>query len=109
MTPSDITNLIIAIVSIIPTLVSVGVLIYNIIKNKNWTLMMNIADAAMAKVEEYYRLHPEMTSEQKLEMAVEAIEEGLKVAGITVDKKTLQRLIDYVKQSIGWLNEMNGR
>lgn len=109
MSPSEITNLIIAIVSIIPTLVSVVCLIVNIIKNKNWTLMMNIADAAMAKVEDYYRQHPDMSSEQKLEMAIEAVEEGLKVAGITLDKKSLQRLIDYIKQSIGWLNEMNDR
>ena len=35
MTSSEIINLIIAIVSVIPTLISVGFLIYNIIKNKN--------------------------------------------------------------------------
>ena len=69
MSSSDIINLIIAIVSVVPTIVSVVLLVVNIIKNKNWKLMMAIADEAMKTVEEYSKLHPGMTSDEKLEMA----------------------------------------
>ena len=106
MTISEITNLIIAIVSIIPTLVSVGVLVYNIIKNKNWKLMMAIADEAMKTVEEYSKLHPGMTSDQKLDMAIESVKSGLAVAGIKVDADAIKRIVEYIKQSIGWFNDM---
>lgn len=109
MTPSDITNLIIAVVSIIPTIVSVVMLIINIVKNKNWNLVMDIADAAMRKVEEYSKLHPGMSPDDKLNMALEAIKAGLDVAGIKLDTALLQRIIDYIKQSISWFNEMQGK
>lgn len=109
MTANEIINLIISIVSIIPTLISVGVLIYNIIKNKNWTLMTKIIDTAMCQVEEYAREHPTMTSDEKLDMAIQAAKEGLKVAGIELNDAALKRLIEYVKESIGWHNDMNGR
>ena len=108
MTTSEIVNLIIAIVSIIPTIVSVVMLIINIIKTKNWNLVMDIADAAMRKVEEYSREHPGMSPDDKLNMALEAIKTGLEVAGIKLDTTLLQRIIDYIKQSISWFNEMNG-
>ena len=70
MTTSEIVNLIIAIISIIPTLVSVVCLIINIVKTKNWNLVMDITDAAMREVEEYSRTHPDMTSDDKLNMAL---------------------------------------
>jgi len=102
----EILGLISAIVSIIPTVVSVVVLIINIIKNKNWNMVMDIADAAMRKVEEYSREHPGMSSDEKLDMALEAIKAGLEVAGIKLDKALLERIIAYIKQSISWFNEM---
>lgn len=106
MSSSDIINLIIAIVSVIPTLVSVIVLVINIIKNKNWKLMMAIADEAMKTVEEYAKSHPGMTSDEKLEMAIEAVKSGLAVAGIKIDADTIKRIVEYIKQSIGWFNDM---
>lgn len=102
----EILGLISAIVSIIPTVVSVVLLVINIIKNKNWNMIMDIADAAMRKVEEYSREHPEMSSDEKLDMALEAVEAGLEVAGIKLDKALLERIIAYIKQSISWFNEM---
>ena len=109
MTTSEIVNLIIAIISIIPTLVSVVCLIINIVKTKNWNLVMDIADASMREVEEYSRTHPDMTSDDKLNMALKAIETGLSVAGIKLDTDLLKRIIDYIRQSINWFNEMNDK
>lgn len=108
MTTNEIVNLIIAIVSIIPTIVSVVMLVINIIKTKNWNLVMDITDAAMRKVEEYSREHPDMSSDDKLNMALEAVKTGLAVAGIKLDTNLLKRIIDYIKQSISWFNEMSG-
>lgn len=109
MTTSEIVNLIIAIVSVIPTLVSVILLIINIVKTKNWNLVMDIADAAMKEVEDYSRTHPGMSADDKLNMALKAIEAGLGVAGIKVDTTLLKRIVDYIKQSITWFNEMNDK
>lgn len=106
MSPSEITNLIIAIVSIIPTLVSVIALIINIIKTKNWKLVMAIADEAMKTVEEYSKLHPGMSSDDKLNMAIEAVKSGLAVAGIKFDADMIKRIVEYIRESIGWFNEM---
>lgn len=106
MTVGEICALITTVVGVIPTLVSVIVLICNIIKNKNWKLATAIADAAMRNVEEYSREHPSMTSDEKLEMALSAIEAGLKAANIRVDRELLNRLADYIKQSIDWFNSM---
>ena len=102
----EILGLVTAIVSLIPTIVSVVILIRNIIKNKNWSLVMSIADAAMKKVEDYSREHPGMSSDEKLEMALQAIKAGLGVAGIKFDDALIKRIIEYIKQSISWFNEM---
>jgi len=106
MTPSEIVNLVIAITSLVPTLVSVVVLVVNIIKNKNWKLVMAIADEAMKAVEVYAKEHPGMSSDDKLNMAIESIKSGLAVAGIKVDEVLLKRIIDYIKESINWFNGM---
>ncbi len=106
MTPSEIVNMIVAIGSLIPTIISVVVLIVNIVKNKNWKLVMSIADEAMRTVEDYSKVHPGMTSEAKLDMALEAVKSGLAVAGIKVDTALLKRVIEYIRESINWFNEM---
>ena len=109
MTPSEIVNLVVAIASLVPTLVSVVMLVINIIKNKNWKLIMAIADEAMKTVEIYYQDHPSMTSEEKLDMAIESIKSGLSVAGIKIDADLLKRIVDYVKESIDWFNGMSNK
>ena len=109
MTPNDIVNLVIAIVSIIPTIVSAVALIINIIKTKNWKLVTTIADSVMESVESYAKTHPGMSSDDKLNMAIEGIKSGLATAGISLDEAALKRVIDYVKESIKWFNGMQGR
>jgi hypothetical protein len=106
MTPSEIVNLVVAIASLVPTLVSIVVLIINIIKNKDWKLVMTIADEAMKTVELYSMDHPGMTSDEKLEMAIESVKSGLGVAGIKVDAALIKRIAEYIKESISWFNGM---
>lgn len=95
------------LVTLIPTVVTVVMWIINTIKNKNWNQVQALADAAMRKVEQYSREHPgEMTGEQKLEMALECIREGLASIGIKFDDKLMNRTIAYIRDCISWFNEM---
>ena len=95
------------LVTLIPTVITVVMFIINTIKNKNWNQVQSLADAAMRNVEQYCREHPgELTSEQKLEMALESIREGLAAVGIKFDDKLCNRTIAYIKASITWFNEM---
>ena len=107
MTPTEIVSLVTAIVSVIPTIVSVVLLVINIVKTKNWNLVMEIADKAMKEVEDYARTHPDMSSDDKLNMALKAIAAGLDVAGIKMDVELTKRIVDYIKETIAWFNEMD--
>jgi len=105
MSINQITDLIVAIVTLIPTLISVIALIINIIKNKNWTLVQQIADSAMRQVEGYSKDHT-ISSNDKLDMALDIIRAGLETANIKCDTKLLKRVITYITDSIDWFNEM---
>ena len=102
-----ITNLIIAICGLIPTLVSLVCLIKNIIKNKNWKLVQKIALNAMTAVEEYATEHPGMTGEQKLEMALTGVKAGLTAAGIAFDENLVKQVIAYINEMCGWSKTVN--
>ena len=102
-----VVQLIAAVCALVPTLVSVFALIKNIIKNKNWTLVMKIANSAMSTVESYSNEHPGMTSEEKLEMALEAIKASCQAAGIALDEANLQRIVDYITEMCAWAKTVN--
>lgn len=96
-----------AICALVPTIVSVVALIKNIIKNKNWALIMKIANSAMSTVEAYSKEHPGMTSKEKLEMALEAIKASCQTAGITLDEANLQRIVEYIAEMCSWAKTVN--
>ena len=102
-----VVQLIAAVCALVPTLVSVFALIKNIIKNKNWTLIMKIANSAMSAVESYSNEHPVMTSEEKLEMALEAIKVSCQAVGIALDEANLQRIVDYITEMCAWAKTVN--
>ena len=102
-----VVQLIAAVCALVPTLVSVFALIKNIIKNKNWTLIMKIANSAMSAVESYSNEHPVMTSEEKLEMALEAIKVSCQTAGIALDEANLQRIVEYIAEMCAWAKTVN--
>ena len=102
-----VVELIGAVCALVPTLVSIFALIKNIIKNKNWALIMKIANSAMSAVEVYSREHPGMTSEEKLEMALEAIKASCKTAGIALDEANLQRIVEYIAEMCAWAKTVN--
>ena len=102
-----VVELIGAVCALVPTLVSIFALIKNIIKNKNWTLIMKIANSAMSAVESYSNEHPVMTSEEKLEMALEAIKASCQTAGIALDEANLQRIVEYIAEMCAWAKTVN--
>ena len=102
-----VVQLIAAVCALVPTLVSIFALIKNIIKNKNWALIMKIANSAMSTVEAYSKGHPGMTSEEKLEMALEAIKASCKTAGIALDEANLQRIVEYIAEMCAWAKTVN--
>ena len=102
-----VVELIGAVCALIPTLVSVFLLIKNIIKNKNWTLVQSIAKQAMSEVEEYSKSHPSMTSNEKFEMAMKAIEAGLEPAGIKFDAALAERIKAYIEEMCKWSKTVN--
>ena len=102
-----VVELIGAVCALVPTLVSIFALIKNIIKNKNWALIMKIANSAMSTVEAYSKEHPGMTSEEKLEMALEAIKASCQTAGIALDEANLQRIVEYIAEMCAWAKTVN--
>ena len=102
-----VAELIGAICALIPTIVALFALIKNIIKNKNWALIMKIANSAMSTVETYSKEHPGMTSVEKLEMALEAIKASCKTAGIALDEANLQRIVEYIAEMCAWAKTVN--
>ena len=102
-----VVELIGAVCALVPTLVSIFALIKNIIKNKNWALIMKIANSAMSTVEAYSKEHPGMTSEEKLEMALEVIKTSCQTAGIALDEANLQRIVEYIAEMCAWAKTVN--
>lgn len=100
-------NLIIAICSLVPTLVSLFCLIKNIIKEKDWKCVQKVAMEAMASVEEYSKEHPEMTSDDKLNMALKAVEAGLGAADIKLDASLIKKIADYIEEMCSWSKKVN--
>ena len=68
---------------------------------------MKIANSAMSAVEVYSKEHPGMTSEEKLEMALEAIKASCKTAGIALDEANLQRIVEYIAEMCAWAKTVN--
>lgn len=104
----QITALIYALVSLacllIPSLISAIVFIAKAIKNKNWDKLKAAANAAMKEVETYYKTHPNMTSDEKLDMALSIRQKSLATRGITFSDADKKKVAEYINQTIEWFN-----
>lgn len=95
-----------AIAALIPTLIKLFNSLKEIAKNKNWTKLISIAMEAMKDVEKHYRENPNMTGEQKLDMALEIIKESSASLNVTISDKEVNDLIEYINETIKWANDM---
>jgi uncharacterized membrane protein YbaN (DUF454 family) len=101
-----IVGLIGAIATLVPTLIKLFNAFKEIAKNKNWQALKDIAKVAMKEVEEHYRKHPEMTSEQKLNMAIEIIVAGAAEIDVEVNEDIIREIVKYINETIKWANDM---
>ena len=101
-----IAGLIGAIAALVPTLIKLFNTMKELIQNKNWQALKDIAKNAMKEVEEYYRVHPDMTSQQKLDMAIELIITSAAIINIEIDEQTIRNLVKYIEDTIKWANDM---
>ena len=113
MNPQDIITLITlivgligAIAALIPTLIKLCNSLKEIAQNKNWNKLVSIAMEAMKDVEKHYRANPDMTGEQKLDMALEIIKKSSANLDVTISDKDINDLIKYINDTIKWANDM---
>ena len=99
-------DIIVAILGIIPTVVAGIALIKTIIKNKNWTAVAGIAKDAMSAVEQL-ATQTEMTSEEKLDLALEIIRKNCTANGIAVDDSLTSKIIEYIAELCKWSKTIN--
>ena len=97
------------VVALVPTLVAFFALIKNIIKNKDWKLIEQIAKAAMTKAEEYAKEHPNMTGDEKLEYALEIVKSGLNEAGIEFNEDLIKQIVAYINELCSWSKTVNSK
>ena len=103
----DFINFIPDLVAAVSAIVAFVTLIIKSIKDKNWKAITEIAKAVMADVEEFAKTHPDMTSEDKLNMALEGIKTAMSAAGIKFNEKVIKKLIDYITEMCKWSKKVN--
>lgn len=102
-----ICDLIVAVCGIIPTLISVFLLIKNTIAERNWKTVEVIAKAAMTATEDYSIEHPNMTSKDKLDMALASVQAGLTSVGIACNEELIKKVIAYIEEMCKWSKTVN--
>ena len=101
-----IVGLIGAIAALIPTLIKLCSSLKEIAQNKNWNKLVAIAMEAMKDVEKHYRENPDMTGEEKWDMALEIIKKSSTNLDVTISDKDINDLIKYINDTIKWANDM---
>lgn len=107
MTFGEICTLITTLATTLPAIVTAIIAVVNIIKNKQWDAIKEIADRAMKEVEEYSKTHTDIKGDAKLDMAVEIVaDECARLAGVKFDKAMIENVKKYIRSSIDWVNSL---
>ena len=101
-----IIGLIGAIAALVPTLIKLFKTIKELVANKNWVKLTQIAMNAMQEVEIEYRKNPNMSSKEKLDMAIEIIQSSAAQMGVEVTDEVVDNLVKYINNTIKWANDM---
>lgn len=107
-TTNGIITLVTSLLGLVGTAVGAYFAIKNwitVLKNKNkqeiWTMIMQLADAAMKEAEASMK-----DGETKKQMVVDSVKAGCKAAGIDMDL-FIDQLSDYIDQTITLVNSLN--
>lgn len=90
-----------AIVALIPVSIKLVKRGKELVKNKDWAKIKEIADTAMKTAESTGK-----TGAEKKEIVIAAVKAGCEKAGIVIDEKLLKDLVDYIDTTIEWVNGM---
>ena len=101
-----IVGLIGAIAALVPTLIKLFKTIKELVANKNWAALTKIAMSAMKDVEVEYKKNPNMSSQEKLDMAIEIIQSSAAQMGVEVTDELIDNLVKYINDTIKWANDM---
>lgn len=111
---NDVIQLIISICTLIgliggliPTIVLLVKKFKEIFKNKDWKVIEQMILKGMSAVEEYAKEHPEMTSEDKLNMCIEGVKAGCAEAGIELDDQLIKDIIAEIEKLCKWSKTVN--
>ena len=91
-----------AIAALIPTVIKLVKKGAELMKNKNWSKMKDIALAAMKEAEASGK-----KGSEKQQMVIDAVVAGCKEAEIEIDEEDLKNLAKYIDETIEWFNSMN--
>ena len=103
----EVINIMPELVSAISAIVAFIMLIVKAVRDKNWKAITEIAKVVMADVEEFAETHPDMTGDDKLDMALEGIKTAMSAAGIKFNEKVIKKLIDYITEMCKWSKKVN--
>ena len=101
-----IIGLIGAVAALIPTLIKLFKTIKELVSNKNWLKLTKIALGAMKEVEAHYRANPNMSSQAKLDLAIDLIKKSSADLGIDITDELVDDLVKYIEDTIQWANDM---
>lgn len=97
-----IVGFIAAVAALIPVAIKLVKKGAELVKNKNWSKIQEIAMAAMNEAEASGK-----KGSEKQQMVIDAVVAGCKEAGIEVSEDDLKKLASYINTTIDWFNKMN--
>ena len=91
-----------AVAVLIPTVIKLCEKGAELMKNKNWSKIKEIALAAMKEAEASGK-----KGSEKQQMVIDAVVAGCKEAEIEISEEDLKNLAKYIDETIEWFNSMN--
>lgn len=91
-----------AIAALVPTAIKLFKKGAELVKDKNWEKIKDIALVAMKEAEASGK-----KGSEKQQMVIDAVVAGCKEAEIEINEEDLKNLAKYIDETIGWLNDMN--
>ena len=91
-----------AVAVLIPTVIKLCEKGAELMKNKNWSKIKEIALVAMKETEASGK-----KGSEKQQMVIDAVVAGCKEAEIEIDEEDLKNLAKYIDETIEWFNNMN--
>ena len=91
-----------SIAALIPTAIKLFKALKEIVKNKNWQKILELADNAM-ELAEITSLH----GSDKRDLVINTVRKGCSELDIELNEELVENLIKYIDDSIQWLNRMH--